>query len=118
MAYQLTANSHIRRLVDGALIPADSGNTDYRDYLAWVSEGNTPQALDAPDPATIWAAYQQEAKAALDKSDETILRCAENSVSVPVVWITYRKQLRGIVAAASGDSTQPLPERPSYPDGT
>lgn len=33
----------IRRIADGACIPADEGNTDYRTYLAWVAEGNTAE---------------------------------------------------------------------------
>ena len=28
------------------VIPSDEGNTDYKDYLLWVSEGNTAEAAD------------------------------------------------------------------------
>ena len=27
-------------------IPFDEGNIDYQDYLAWVADGNTPEAAD------------------------------------------------------------------------
>ena len=27
-------------------IPFDEGNTDYKDYFLWVSEGNTAEAAD------------------------------------------------------------------------
>ena len=32
----------IIRVADGAFIPLDPGNADYRAYLAWVAAGNTP----------------------------------------------------------------------------
>ena len=36
----------ILRKTDNALIPFDEKNTDYQDYLAWLAEGNTPEAAD------------------------------------------------------------------------
>ena len=57
MAYKLTKFTNsisevttegdtIIRIADNAAIPKDEGNTDYQDYLAWVAEGNTPEAAD------------------------------------------------------------------------
>lgn len=44
--YQLTQDgTTVRRLIDGAFIPADPRNADRREYLRWVAAGG------APDPA-------------------------------------------------------------------
>jgi hypothetical protein len=45
----------LHRTSDGAIIPADSGNTDYQEYLDWVADGNTaatwsPTVTDPPEP--------------------------------------------------------------------
>jgi len=31
---------------DGGQIPFDEGNRHYKEYLAWVAEGNTAEAAD------------------------------------------------------------------------
>ena len=36
----------IQRVSDGASIPFDEGNRDYKEYLKWVAEGNTPEPAD------------------------------------------------------------------------
>jgi hypothetical protein len=56
-AYQLTAAPGVvRRVLDGAFIPADERNRDYRVYLAWVRAGNTADPAPAsPTPTTITA---------------------------------------------------------------
>ena len=78
----------------------------------------TTAEIAARQAASAWSAYQASAKAALDASDLTILRCCESGVAVPAVWATYRKALRTIVGATAGDPTQPLPAKPAYPAGT
>ena len=48
--YQLTTGTSIKRLSDGATIPNDPGNRDYREYLDWLEAGNTPEPAPAPPP--------------------------------------------------------------------
>ena len=36
----------IKRTLDNAFIPFNESNTDYQVYLAWLDEGNEPEAAD------------------------------------------------------------------------
>jgi len=39
-----TEPNQVLRIEDKAYIPFDPANTDYQAYLAWLAEGNTPEA--------------------------------------------------------------------------
>ncbi|EEF26835.1 conserved hypothetical protein [Ricinus communis] len=78
----------------------------------------TESEVSKRQAAGAWSSYQASAKTELDSSDLTILRCYENGIPVPSEWATYRKLLRAVIGAASGDPTQPLPMRPQFPAGT
>jgi hypothetical protein len=41
--------SCIRRESDNSLIPFDESNTDYKQYLAWVAEGNTAEEINVEE---------------------------------------------------------------------
>jgi hypothetical protein len=51
--YQLTLTSGVKRLSDGAFIPADNGNRDWIAYQAWIATGNVPSPVVASAPAPI-----------------------------------------------------------------
>ena len=46
--YKLTQHNSVIRSVDNAFIPFDPANTDYQEYLKWISEGNEPLPADEP----------------------------------------------------------------------
>jgi hypothetical protein len=48
--YQLTTSTSIIRTTDGAFIPNDPGNRDYREYLDWVAAGNMPEPMPIVEP--------------------------------------------------------------------
>ena len=50
MTYTLTNSQFVFRDEDGACIPADTANTDYQAFLAWIAEGNAPNPY-VPPPA-------------------------------------------------------------------
>jgi hypothetical protein len=39
----------IHRLSDSAWIPSDEANTDYKEYLQWVAEGNTAEEINVEE---------------------------------------------------------------------
>ena len=55
--------SHVRRDADGAVIPLDPLNSDYRDFLGWVAEGNTPSLPPEPSHAELWERAISEMRA-------------------------------------------------------
>lgn len=59
MSYKLYDGGVIH-LASGKSIVADPANRDWRKYLAWVADGNTPEAADpAPPPPTNDEIYDQ-----------------------------------------------------------
>lgn len=51
--YRLSSRSTIRRLTDNVFIPVDPANADYREYLLWLSAGNTAEQESEPTPPLI-----------------------------------------------------------------
>lgn len=63
--YQLTEIGTVKRLADGVFIPNDPANTDCRDYLAWVAQGNSPAPYVPPEPTVPQVVTRFQARAAL-----------------------------------------------------
>lgn len=40
------STQQVKRISDGAFIPFDPANTDYQEYLEWLSDGNTPEEAE------------------------------------------------------------------------
>ncbi|HTN66408.1 MAG TPA: hypothetical protein VL051_09530 [Burkholderiaceae bacterium] len=83
-----------------------------------VADGKVVAKSTAATAEALWREHQRQAQVALDKSDITVLRCAENGIPVPVDWRSYRSELRAVISAPSGDASLPPPIQPAYPVGT
>lgn len=95
--YQLTKSASIKRLADGANIPAAPGNSDYRDYLAWVAAGNTA----APrDPQEVADEIASEARQTQDRTDAAAAK-ADNKLNALANMTPA--QVRAWVAANVGN---------------
>ena len=79
-------------------------------YTAFITPSGTE--------AEMWLAYQADAQAVMDKTSITLERCFEAGIALPAAWVEYRKELRAILGAKTGDATAALPVRPAYPEGT
>lgn len=77
-------------------------------------------------PEQAWTIYKAQALAALTRSDNTMARVAEavalgrNTYSSPdvIAYVNWRRALRALVGASTGDTSLPLPAEPPYPAGT
>lgn len=47
----LDLNRTVRRNADGAFIPNDAGNRDWKAFQDWLGQGNTPDPADPPPTA-------------------------------------------------------------------
>lgn len=87
--YKEIANSAtILRLSDQAYIPADSYNTDYQAYLAWLVEGNRPEPADpVPEPVKVMSALEFFERF----TEEEQLAIVTATMSNPAVKLWYDK---------------------------
>jgi hypothetical protein len=78
----------IFRIADNTYISNDLNSTDYQQYLAWLSEGNTPEPADIP-PVIIPTLTMRQARLAL--LDDGLLDEVEAAITTPEnrIWWDY-----------------------------
>ena len=89
--YKLNTHS-ITRLADNASIPNDPQNTDYANYLQWLSEGNTPEPADIPPEPTY-----QELRAIeynLKSTGEQFGMMFDDRVNGTTTWVDWQDEIK------------------------
>ena len=87
-------------LINGTMsVPNDPANRHCADVLAWIAEGNTPDAqyTDAEIAANTQAETNATSQAYLDSTDWYITRHAETAVAVPDDVTTARAAARAAI---------------------
>jgi hypothetical protein len=98
-------------LIPAGCVEAAPPPTAPGERARWTGAAWTVEPVPAPDPTP---RHADEARAALARSDVTVLRCVEAGLPVPADWRAYRQALRAIVSTGLG----PVPPAPAYPAGT
>lgn len=99
--YKLISTGYIYRNSDGASIPPDETNSDYRQYLDWLAEDPLHVADPADDiPADLtegaWNQIRATRNQLLTACDWTILPDSPLTTEQKAAWLTYRQDLRDI----------------------
>ena len=99
----------ILRKEDNAIIPSDEDNKDYQEYLLWVSEGNTAEAVDN---TLTWDDIRSTRDQILRDTDWTMTTGASVDQAQ---WAAYRQNIRDIPQTYSGKTPDEVvwPTQPS-----
>ena len=92
MTYTLDRNDGVIRDADGASIPANEGNREWREYLEWVTAGNTA-APYAPEPVTVEQVEAQRRQAFVAESDPLFFKWQAGN-DVEQAWLDAREAVQ------------------------
>ena len=109
--YKLS-NSGVIRISDGAYIPNDPNNRDWRKYQKWTTKGNI--ALQ-PDDQNTWLEIRNTRNLILQSSDWVLLIDSPLTTAEKNIWKTYRQKLRDIPQDFSEPSAVIWPDRKDLP---
>jgi hypothetical protein len=85
----------------------DFNENEYKEYLAWLAEGNTPLPPDEPNP---WEAIRQKRDQLIRDSDWTMIPGATVDQAQ---WSAYRQILRDLPQTYSNPEDVVWPTTPS-----
>jgi hypothetical protein len=90
----------------------DFNENEYKEYLAWLAEGNTPLPPDEPDP---WQAIREKRDQLIASSDWTMIPGATVDQAQ---WSAYRQILRDLPQTYTNpeDVIWPTPPSTSGPN--
>jgi hypothetical protein len=91
-SYRLTGTEIVVRAVDGAFIPNDPANRDWREYQSWLAAGHTPDPyVPPPPPQPTFLA--RDFFALLTVADFTALRNAiASNDALGLLWASLQAQ--------------------------
>jgi hypothetical protein len=82
-------SAHFVRRCDGAFIPADPDNADWRAYQAWLAAGHTPDAALAPAPPACAAPLWSVQAALKQKGDYETINAAMTQAADPALYFVW-----------------------------
>lgn len=92
MTYQLTGTTSVIRTTDGASIPNDPANRDWREYQDWLAAGGVPDNADPPpiEPQTV---APQDLMAQFTADDAAKIRAAvDGNAQFWLLWSAMQAQ--------------------------
>ncbi len=90
--YKIINDTQILRSADGAVIPVCEENSDYKNYLQWLDDGNTAEQVPPiiPPPQTIFS--KLDILEAFEKLNQTpVLNALLEHESFKLYWISANK---------------------------